>query len=80
MNQENQFMVKSENPPKVELSDAGVYVRFKDDAAIARPIQYRHPQFRPPYSTNQVAHRTADGGPQKVLALFVTRIDLIFAI
>ena len=38
MNTEIQFMVRSEQPPKVELTDAGLYVRFQTDTAIARTV------------------------------------------
>ncbi len=38
MDAEIQFMVKSDNPPKVELTDAGLYVRFQTGVAVARTV------------------------------------------
>jgi hypothetical protein len=38
MHKEIQFMIRSSTPPKVELSDAGLYVRFMDDVQVARTV------------------------------------------
>jgi hypothetical protein len=38
MNTGAQFMVRSAAPPKVELSDAGLYVRFKSGVSVARTV------------------------------------------
>lgn len=45
MNQVYQYMVQSINPPKVELTDAGLYIRFLSDVAVTRTvIQNEWPQ------------------------------------
>lgn len=45
MNQNYQYMVQSLNPPKVELTDAGLYVRFVSGVVVARTvIQNEWPQ------------------------------------
>jgi uncharacterized protein YuzE len=38
MNPKFEFMVRSVNPPKVELSDAGLYLRFMNNAVVDRTI------------------------------------------
>ncbi len=38
MNKGHEYMVRSTNPPKVELTDAGLYVRFLTDIPVARTV------------------------------------------
>lgn len=38
MTNPTQFMVHGINPPKVELTDAGLYVRFQSDVEVARTV------------------------------------------
>lgn len=38
MKQRYQYMVQGPNPPKVELTDAGLYVRFLSDVIVARTV------------------------------------------
>lgn len=38
MHDKIQFMIKSSTPPKIELSDAGLYVRFVENTEVARTV------------------------------------------